>query len=136
MNFPFIPCTERGETQLYSTCFTIFAVSSLRQQQLIKPRKYSCVLPSQPPAGFWNHEDVTRPFVSQAVITDGKYFSFFCYQLNTVALSVETDSNNPRKNLMWGTESLRLYDSVQDGAVVGLNDGVIKLLVQFFMNQP
>ncbi|XP_059192444.1 39S ribosomal protein S30, mitochondrial [Centropristis striata] len=86
--------------------------------------------------GFWNHEDVTRPFVSQAVITDGNFFSFFCYQLNTVALSVETDANNPRKNVLWGTESLRLYESVQDGEVVGLNDDVLKLLLQFLMNQP
>ncbi|XP_029017713.1 39S ribosomal protein S30, mitochondrial [Betta splendens] len=86
--------------------------------------------------GFWNHEDVTRPFVSQAVITDGHFFSFFCYQLNTVALSEDTDADNPRKNLLWGTESLRLYDSVQDGTVVGLNDGVIRLLVQFLMNRP
>lgn len=86
--------------------------------------------------GFWNHQDVTRPFVSQAVITDGQFFSFFCYQLNTLGLSVETDANNPRKNLLWGTESLRLYDSVQDRQVVGLNDSVIKLLVQFLMNQP
>ncbi|XP_040051170.2 large ribosomal subunit protein mL65 [Gasterosteus aculeatus] len=86
--------------------------------------------------GFWPHEDVRRPFVSQAVITDGQFFSFFCYQLNTVALSVETDASNPRKNLLWGTESLRLYESVQDGEVVGLDDGVVKLLVQFLMNQP
>ncbi|XP_070689440.1 large ribosomal subunit protein mL65 [Pempheris klunzingeri] len=86
--------------------------------------------------GFWNHEDVTRPFVSQAVITDGQFFSFFCYQLNTVALSVEMDTNNPRKNLLWGTESLRLYESVQDGVVVGLDDGVLKLLVQFLLNKP
>ncbi|XP_034397116.1 39S ribosomal protein S30, mitochondrial [Cyclopterus lumpus] len=86
--------------------------------------------------GFWNHEDLTRPFASQAVITDGEFFSFFCYQLNTVALSVETDGDNPRKNLLWGTESLRLYESVQDGAVVGLNDDVVKLLVQFLLNQP
>ncbi|XP_069562639.1 large ribosomal subunit protein mL65 [Brachyistius frenatus] len=86
--------------------------------------------------GFWNHEDVTRPFVSQAVITDGHFFSFFCYQLNTVALSVQTDVDNPRKNLLWGTESLRLYESVQDREVVGLNDDVIKLLVQFLVNQP
>lgn len=86
--------------------------------------------------GFWNYEDVTRPFASQAVITDGKYFSFFCYQLNTVALSVDADADNPRKNLMWGTESLKLYDGVQDGTVLGLDDGVLKLLVQFLMNQP
>lgn len=86
--------------------------------------------------GFWNYEDVTRPFVSQAVITDGQFFSFFCYQLNTVALCAETDANNPRKNLLWGTDSLQLYEKVQDGEVVGLNDSVISLLVQFFMNQP
>ncbi|XP_068594701.1 large ribosomal subunit protein mL65 [Brachionichthys hirsutus] len=86
--------------------------------------------------GFWNHEDVTRPFVSQAVITDGHFFTFFCYQLNTLALSVETDANNPRKNLLWGNESLRLYDRVEDGAVVGLNDDVIALLVQFLANRP
>uniref|UniRef100_A0A3P8WVG7 Mitochondrial ribosomal protein S30 n=1 Tax=Cynoglossus semilaevis TaxID=244447 RepID=A0A3P8WVG7_CYNSE len=86
--------------------------------------------------GFWNHEDVTRPFVSQAVITDGNFFSFFCYQLNTVALSVETDANNPRKNALWGTESLRLYESVKDGEVLGLDDGVIRLLISFLMNKP
>lgn len=85
--------------------------------------------------GFWNHEDVTRPFVSQAVITDGQFFSFFCYQLNTVALSVETDANNPRKNLLWGSESLRLFDRVEDGEVVGLNDDVLALLLQFLMNR-
>lgn len=37
---------------------------------------------------------------------------------------------------MWGTESLRLYDGVQDGAVSGLDDDVLKLLVQFLMNKP
>lgn len=86
--------------------------------------------------GFWNYEDVSRPFVSQAVITDGHFFSFFCYQLNTLALSVEVDANNPRKNVLWGTESLRLYEDVQDGEVVGLDDAVVRLLVQFLVNRP
>lgn len=74
--------------------------------------------------------------MSQAVITDGRFFSFYCYQLNTLGLSVEMDANNPRKNLLWGTESLPLYEGVKDGEVVGLNDSVLKLLVQFLMNQP
>ncbi|XP_014027787.1 large ribosomal subunit protein mL65 [Salmo salar] len=85
--------------------------------------------------GFWSHEDVTRPFVSQAVITDGQYFSFFCYQLNTLGLSIETDAGNPRKNVCWGTDSMRLYEGVKDGAVVGLDDRVLKLLVQFLLNR-
>ncbi|XP_010875500.1 39S ribosomal protein S30, mitochondrial [Esox lucius] len=85
--------------------------------------------------GFWSRMDVTRPFVSQAVITDGQYFSFFCYQLNTLALSVETDAGNPRKNVCWGTDSFRLFEEVKDGAVVGLDDRVLNLLVQFLLNK-
>ncbi|XP_030226737.1 large ribosomal subunit protein mL65 [Gadus morhua] len=86
--------------------------------------------------GFWAREDVPRPFVSQAVITDGQFFSFFCYQLNTLALSVDADVDNPRRNVLWGTESRRLFQGVEDGRVVGLDDGVLRLLVQFLMNRP
>lgn len=118
------PCTR---VSICNTKYRFFFISGVVL--------YVHVLSFQP-AGFWDREDVTRPFVSQAVITDGKYFSFFCYQLNTVALSVQTDVDNPRKNLLWGTESLKLYDRVEDGKVVGLNDSVIKLLVQFLINQP
>ncbi|TSM85969.1 28S ribosomal protein S30, mitochondrial [Bagarius yarrelli] len=86
--------------------------------------------------GFWSEQDLSRPFVSQAVITDGQYFSFFCYQLNTLALSSLSIPNNPRKNLCWGTDSLRLYDKITDGDVIGWNDDVFKLLVRFLLNKP
>ncbi|XP_074022714.1 large ribosomal subunit protein mL65 [Numenius arquata] len=86
--------------------------------------------------GFWSEADVTRPFVSQAVVTDGKYFAFFCYQLNTLALTVETIQNNPRKNICWGTDSKPLYDVVEDGSVKGFNDEVLIQLVQFLLNRP
>lgn len=87
-------------------------------------------------AGFWCMEDLTRPFVSQAVITDGRYFSFFCYQLNTLALTVQTDAGNPRKNVSWGTDSLPLYQGVSGDKVDGLDDGVLRLLLQFLLNRP
>ncbi|XP_014820629.1 PREDICTED: 28S ribosomal protein S30, mitochondrial [Calidris pugnax] len=86
--------------------------------------------------GFWSEADVTRPFVSQAVVTDGKYFAFFCYQLNTLALTVETIQNNPRKNICWGTDSKPLYDVVEDGSVKGFNDEVLIQLVRFLLNRP
>ncbi|NXT23489.1 RT30 protein, partial [Syrrhaptes paradoxus] len=86
--------------------------------------------------GFWSEADVTRPFVSQAVVTDGKYFAFFCYQLNTLALTVETIQNNPRKNICWGTDSKPLYDVVEDGNVKGFNDEVLLQLVRFLLNRP
>ncbi|XP_027736663.1 39S ribosomal protein S30, mitochondrial [Empidonax traillii] len=86
--------------------------------------------------GFWSEADVTRPFVSQAVVTDGKYFAFFCYQLNTLALTAETIKNNPRKNICWGTESKPLYDVVEDGNVKNFNDEVLLHLVRFLLNRP
>ncbi|XP_030048077.1 large ribosomal subunit protein mL65 [Microcaecilia unicolor] len=86
--------------------------------------------------GFWSHADVTRPFVSQGVIYDGKYFAFFCYQLNTLALSVETDVNDSRKNICWGVESMPLYETVEDDDVKGFNDEVLKQFVRFLLNSP
>ncbi|NXQ63612.1 RT30 protein, partial [Anthoscopus minutus] len=86
--------------------------------------------------GFWSEADVTRPFVSQAVVTDGKYFAFFCYQLNTLALTAETIKNNSRKNICWGTDSKPLYDVVEDGNVKGFNDEVLLQLVHFLLNRP
>uniref|UniRef100_A0A8C2TKH5 Mitochondrial ribosomal protein S30 n=1 Tax=Coturnix japonica TaxID=93934 RepID=A0A8C2TKH5_COTJA len=86
--------------------------------------------------GFWNEADVTRPFVSQAVVTDGKYFAFFCYQLNTLALTAETIQKSSRKNICWGTDSKPLYDVVEDGSVKGFNDEVLLQLVGFLLNRP
>lgn len=86
--------------------------------------------------GFWSEADVTRPFVSQAVITDGRYFAFFCYQLNTLALTVDADKNNPRKNICWGTESKPLYEAIEDNDVKGFNDEILLQLVSFLLNRP
>ncbi|XP_047732234.1 39S ribosomal protein S30, mitochondrial [Prionailurus viverrinus] len=86
--------------------------------------------------GFWSEADVTRPFVSQGVITDGKYFSFFCYQLNTLALTTQADQNNPRKNICWGTQSKPLYETIEDNNVKGFNDDVLLQIVHFLLNRP
>ncbi|KAM4876127.1 large ribosomal subunit protein mL65 [Thomomys bottae] len=86
--------------------------------------------------GFWSQADLTRPFVSQGVITDGKYFSFFCYQLNTLALTVQADQDNPRKNICWGTQSMPLYETIENNEVKGFNDDVLLQIVQFLLNKP
>ncbi|XP_053557235.1 39S ribosomal protein S30, mitochondrial [Bombina bombina] len=86
--------------------------------------------------GFWSQADVTRPFVSQGIISDGKYFSFFCYQLNTLALAVDSDRNNPRKNICWGTSSTPLYEAVEDDQIHGFNDDVLKQIIAFLLNRP
>ncbi|KAL8203913.1 UNVERIFIED_CONTAM: 39S ribosomal protein S30, mitochondrial [Gekko kuhli] len=86
--------------------------------------------------GFWSEADVTRPFVSQAVVSDGRYFAFFCYQLNTLALTVDADKNNSRKNVCWGTESKPLYEAIEGNDVRGFDDEVLLQLVKFLLNRP
>ncbi|XP_063817899.1 large ribosomal subunit protein mL65 [Pseudophryne corroboree] len=86
--------------------------------------------------GFWNQSEVTRPFASQGVISDGKYFSFFCYQLNTLALAVDSEKDPNRKNICWGTQSAPLYEAVENGDIKGFNDDVLRQLIDFFMNCP
>uniref|UniRef100_A0A8C5LWA6 Mitochondrial ribosomal protein S30 n=1 Tax=Leptobrachium leishanense TaxID=445787 RepID=A0A8C5LWA6_9ANUR len=86
--------------------------------------------------GFWSQADLKQPFVSQAVLSDGKYFSFFCYQLNTLALSVDSDVNNSRKNICWGTQSAPLYEAVEEHDIKGFNDDVFNKLVTLFLDSP
>ncbi|XP_060092003.1 large ribosomal subunit protein mL65 [Heteronotia binoei] len=86
--------------------------------------------------GFWSQADVTRPFVSQAVVSDGRYFAFFCYQLNTLALTVEADKDNSRKNICWGTESKPLYEAIEGDDVKGFDDEVLLQLIKFLLNRP
>ncbi|KAM8960127.1 large ribosomal subunit protein mL65 [Pelodytes ibericus] len=86
--------------------------------------------------GFWSQADVTRPFVSQGIISDGKYFSFFCYQLNTLALAADSDVNNSRKNICWGTQSSPLYERVEQNDIKGFNDDVFNQIVDFFLQCP
>uniref|UniRef100_UPI00358E7067 large ribosomal subunit protein mL65 n=1 Tax=Myxine glutinosa TaxID=7769 RepID=UPI00358E7067 len=86
--------------------------------------------------GFWADVDVSRPFTSQAIITDGHMFSFFCYQLNTLALDVESDMNNPRRNLCWGTESMPLYKVSEVDQSVHFDEKTFALLVNFLLNKP
>ncbi|XP_077203196.1 large ribosomal subunit protein mL65 [Paroedura picta] len=86
--------------------------------------------------GFWSEADVTRPFVSQAVVSDGRHFAFFCYQLNTLALTVEADKDNSRKNICWGIESKPLYEAIEGSDVKGFDDEVLLQLVKFLLNRP
>uniref|UniRef100_A0A8C4R9M7 Mitochondrial ribosomal protein S30 n=1 Tax=Eptatretus burgeri TaxID=7764 RepID=A0A8C4R9M7_EPTBU len=86
--------------------------------------------------GFWADVDVDRPFTSQAIITDGNMFSFFCYQLNTLALDVESDVDNPRRNLCWGTESMPLYKVAEGDQIVDLDEKTFALLINFLLNKP
>ncbi|KJH53493.1 hypothetical protein DICVIV_00236 [Dictyocaulus viviparus] len=51
-------------------------------------------------AGFTQYTDITRPFTSQLILSNGVYFMFAVGQLNTIAINIECDGfENPKTNL-------------------------------------
>uniref|UniRef100_A0A2M4BJ43 Putative mitochondrial ribosomal protein s30 n=2 Tax=Anopheles marajoara TaxID=58244 RepID=A0A2M4BJ43_9DIPT len=87
--------------------------------------------------GFSVFNDVTYPITTQTVITDGKHWSFYAYQLNTTLLHTDQVDVNNRYNLCWGTKELPLFDSVEEsGKVNGLRDDALLHLIMFYLNQP
>lgn len=86
--------------------------------------------------GFSTFHDVTYPLVSQMVITNGQWWTFCVYQLNTVLLHSEYVVNNPRSNICWMTKPMKLFEKVEEGKVCGLEDEVLKRLIKFYINVP
>ncbi|KAJ8669585.1 hypothetical protein QAD02_000844 [Eretmocerus hayati] len=86
--------------------------------------------------GFSTFQDPTYPLVNQAIITNGQWWSFSTYQLNTTALNVDNLYVNPRKNMCWVTEPMKLFDSIEGETVHGLNEDVLKHLIKFYANVP
>ncbi|XP_066993772.2 large ribosomal subunit protein mL65 [Anabrus simplex] len=97
---------------------------------------YGWLFPQACYQGFSTYNDVTYPFVTQTVISNGQYWSFYVYQLNTTLLHSHYAAENPRRNLCWGTGTMKLFESVENGQVVGFNDDVLKKLLAFYLNAP
>ncbi|KAG7196905.1 hypothetical protein KM043_000179 [Ampulex compressa] len=70
--------------------------------------------------GFSTFHDVTYPLVSQMVITNGQWWTFCVYQLNTVLLHSEYVVNNPRSNICWMTKPMKLFEKVEEGKRMGV----------------
>lgn len=88
--------------------------------------------------GFSTFNDMNYPLATQTVITDGQFWSFYKYQLNTTCIHTnKVPDVNYRFNKCWGTKEMKLYDQIEDnGKLQGLNEDVLKNLVTFYMNQP
>lgn len=85
--------------------------------------------------GFTTFNDITYPLVTQTVITNGQLWSLYAYQLNTIEMHNDK-LDNPKSNICFGTKPLKLYDSIKNRKVQGLNEDVLKMLVQFYLNAP
>ncbi|KAG7300263.1 hypothetical protein JYU34_015833 [Plutella xylostella] len=85
--------------------------------------------------GFNTYNDVTYPLSTQTIITNGQLWSFYAYQLNTIAFHND-QVDNPKSNVCFGTNPLKLYESLENGKVNGLNEDVLKMIIQVYLNKP
>lgn len=88
--------------------------------------------------GFSTFNDMDYPLATQTVITDGQFWSFYKYQLNTTCIHTNKIPDvNYRYNKCWGTDEMKLFDQIDDqGKLQGMNEEVLKNLVTFYVNSP
>ncbi|ELT87222.1 hypothetical protein CAPTEDRAFT_221901 [Capitella teleta] len=94
----------------------------------------SCVSQSHN-QGFNRYLDITYPFTTQTVLTDGQHFRFFAYQLNSLHIWRPDDAWRVQ-NICWASPNMKLFDSVEASRVVGFNPDVLRILLQMYLNQP
>ncbi|PIO73788.1 hypothetical protein TELCIR_04229 [Teladorsagia circumcincta] len=93
--------------------------------------------------GFTQYTDVTRPFTSQLMLSNGVDFVFAVGQLNTIAINIECDGfENPKTNVCHVESPLRLYDDYREGRFYhitpegekeGLNSKVLLRVLQMLL---
>lgn len=89
--------------------------------------------------GFTFCNEITYPLTNQSVITNGKTWSFYLYQLNTMRFFKSKDDKNlpiAPHNICWGTKTTELFHDITDNRVVGWNDEVLKDLLSCYINIP
>ncbi|CAG0892767.1 unnamed protein product [Darwinula stevensoni] len=86
--------------------------------------------------GFDPYNDITYPLVSHVVLSDGRNFSFYVYQLNTIKFHDEYAMKNPQRNLCWATTQQPLFDAVEGGQLHGFNKTVLFNLLKLLIRSP
>lgn len=85
--------------------------------------------------GFKLDSDLVYPLSVQAILTDGRKFSFACFQLNT--LDFRFDSKSSKENYLWLGPSLDLYSYISpNGELMDVDRDVVKYICQFLLNKP
>ncbi len=86
--------------------------------------------------GFKLDHDIPYPLVTQGIITNGKKFTFVCFQLNTLDLQRD-DSDSGKYNMFWTGPTHDLFDEVEAGVgLKGFNKDCARLIIQFLLHRP
>ena len=96
----------------------------------------SCILLLMLPGFNWLL-DITYPFTTQSLVFDGRNIMLCAYQLNTLQLWQNSNSETNKQNIAWISEEMPLleYDE-HDGHVTDINDAALALLVKSLLLEP
>ena len=85
--------------------------------------------------GFSPYDELTYPFTTQTICTDGQTWNFTVYQLNTH--SFHGDLLQPTKsNICWTSGPMKLFERIENGKLVGVDESVMDLFLKFMIRQP
>ncbi|XP_002732931.1 large ribosomal subunit protein mL65-like [Saccoglossus kowalevskii] len=84
---------------------------------------------------YW-FDDIKEPMVVQVIHTnDAQHYTFYVYQLNTIALDPLSEKTNNKHNIMWTSGEMKLFQDIQDGKIIGWNYDVLKYYIMFLLNK-
>ena len=82
--------------------------------------------------GYRLGRDLSFPLVSQAIVTNGRKFTFVCFQLNT--LDMEHDMGT--WNVLWGGPTLDLFEKTHKQELVGFREECAQLFLKVMTHTP
>ena len=84
--------------------------------------------------GFTPYDELTYPFTTQTIVTDGQKWYFYFYQLNSHSFHGDLTpyDGSVMYNNCWSSGPLMLYEKISsDGSIIGFNEQVVDLLAKF-----
>lgn len=86
-------------------------------------------------SGFKLDQDLPYPLVSQGIITDGRKFTFVCFQLNTLDLRAESEDG--KCNVFWKGPTINLYQSARAGqGLINFSNKCAVMIFKFMLHEP
>lgn len=70
-------------------------------------------------AGFSTFHDLTYPLTTTTIVTDGRIFSFFASQLNTLLMHDEFIDTNTKFNVCYGLPTYELFQKIEGDEIIG-----------------
>ena len=128
---PFGGCKRYSPYSFTHTLFIADQQSRTREQLLAHGlmQLFSQTAAEAVQNGYSVDRDLSYPLATQGVITDGRQFTFVCFQLNTLKMDQEAGG---RINVFWTGPTLKLYHHKKDH----FNEECVRLILQLLFQRP